>query len=95
MKQIDPQVHTGMLACHIDECAAKARMVGADALHPAISTIRDELPQDFRGKPVRAWILSDEPFFGDGRKLPDTDYTRYRAYGVTDIITNVPERYLT
>ena len=43
--------------------------------------------------PVRVWNV-EEPFFNDGRILKDTHLDRYKLYGATDIITNVPEVYL-
>ena len=93
MKKIDKNVKTGMLASYIDDCIMYGRQTNADALHPAIISMGAEIPDDFKGKPVRAWNF-EEPFFEDGRELKEDDLTRYRAYGVTDIITNVPERYL-
>ncbi len=93
MKKIDKNVKTGMLAAYIDDCIMYAKQTNADALHPAIVSMGAEIPDDFKGRPVRAWNF-EEPFFEDGRVLKDDDLTRYRAYGVTDIITNVPERYL-
>ena len=43
--------------------------------------------------PVRVWNW-DEPFFEDGRTLNGDNLYRYRGFGATDIITNVPENYL-
>ena len=42
---------------------------------------------------VRAWG-GNEPFYGQKKKLVEREMDRYTALGVTDIITNVPERYL-
>ena len=36
----------------------------------------------------------EEPFFHDGRILKEKDMGKYSEFGVTDIITNVPEVYL-
>ena len=53
----------------------------------------DDIPEEFDGMPVRVWNW-DEPFFEDGRTLIGDNLYRYRGFGATDIITNVPENYL-
>jgi len=93
MKKIDPKAETGMLAASIDDCMRFAKAVCADALHPYIGSLGYKLPKEFQGMPVRAWNM-DEPFFQDGSLLKDTHFDRYKLYGATDIITNVPEIYL-
>ena len=47
------------------------------------------------GKPVRAWTGS-EPLFADmnSRPMPTFDRRKLAEWGVTDIFTNVPDRYL-
>ncbi len=93
MKQIDSDVKTGMLAADIEDAIIMARKTGADALHPAIGSVELGLPKDFAGCTVRAWGFG-EPFFVDGKSFTGEDIRKYRSYGVTDVITNVPERYL-
>ena len=43
--------------------------------------------------PVRAWN-GEEPFFGQTRQLKEKHLEKYAVFGVTDMITNVPEMYL-
>ena len=97
IKSLDSNAETGILAGNIHDCIKGAVENDADALHPCISGL--DINCDFRKEkrwekaPVRAWN-GEEPFYGQNRKLPDVDLRRYEVFGVTDIITNVPERYL-
>lgn len=97
IKSLKPEASTGILAGSILDCIAGAARHGADALHPSIMGL--DINRDFRADdrwkqiPVRAWN-GEEPFYGQTRKLQETDLRRYVAFGVTDIITNVPENYL-
>lgn len=93
IKKIDPTAQTGILAETLDDCMLYAKIVRADALHPYIGSLGYVLPKEFSKMPVRAWNV-EEPFFNDGRILKDTHLDRYKLYGATDIITNVPEIYL-
>lgn len=93
VKEIDNEARTGFLAYWGEECADGARKTGADALHPAIGGLGFALPCDMAGKPVRAWN-SEEPFFGEEKPFVESNLTKYKMFGATDIITNVPERYL-
>ena len=96
MKKLDPECSTGMLAMTYDDCLYRAdgTPIIADALHPYIGGLVTELPVDKKGITVRAWN-GEEPFFtNDKRKLSDKDLRESVQFGVTDIITNVPERYL-
>lgn len=97
IKEIQPDAKTGILAGSILECMKGVKMYRADALHPCISGLdinRDlQKEEEWKNIPVRAWN-GDEPFFGQKRKLSDVDLRRYEVFGVTDIITNVPENYL-
>ncbi len=96
MKKLDPDCSTGMLAMTYSECRYRAdgSPIYADALHPYIGGLTTQLPEDKRGITVRAWN-GEEPFFTkDKRKLPNKDLREYAELGVTDIITNVPERYV-
>lgn len=97
IKSLDPDAETGILAVSIYDCIKGAIENDADALHPCITGL--DINRDFHREArwerasVRAWN-GEEPFFGQNRKLSDVDLRRYEAFGVTDIITNVPERYL-
>lgn len=97
IKSLDPDAETGILAVYIHDCVKGAIENNADALHPCIAGL--DINRDFRREtrwkqaPIRAWN-GEEPFYGQDRKLSDVDLRRYEAFGVTDIITNVPEKYL-
>lgn len=93
VKEIDAEAKTGMLAYWGAECATEARKTGADALHPAIGGLGFKLPSDTEGKSVRAWNC-EEPFFGEVRPFAESNLDKYKMFGATDIITNVPEKYL-
>ncbi len=98
MKEIDPGVETGMLAGELEDCIRLGDEVRCDAYHPWAgglkSVRRDKKSRAMKdGFPVRAWN-GDEPLYGSGRTLPSLDIREYCRFGVTDIFTNVPERYL-
>lgn len=93
MKRIAPECEIGMLAVSLEECIKMAESTGADALHPYIGALDCTLPDNMNGITIRGWNM-DEPFYNDSRILKDTHFDRFKAYGVTDIITNVPEMYL-
>lgn len=93
IKSLDSEAKTGVLANSNEECIAMAKQTGACALHPYIGGLVFELPEDMKDMPVRAWNV-DEPFFRDGRPLKEPDLDKYKAYGATDIFTNLPEKYL-
>lgn len=93
VKQLDKNAKTAILAYWLEECADGVRKTGADALHPAIGGLGFELPADMAGKPVRAWN-SEEPFFGEDKPFAESRLDKYEMFKATDIITNVPERYL-
>uniref|UniRef100_UPI004025E527 glycerophosphodiester phosphodiesterase family protein n=1 Tax=Lachnospira sp. TaxID=2049031 RepID=UPI004025E527 len=94
MKNIAPECESAMLAVSFEDCINKARQTKADALHPYVGGMNCEIPKDMQGMAVRGWNV-DEPFYKDGRVLKDKNFDRFKAYGVTDIITNVPEIYLS
>lgn len=93
IKELDKTAKTAVLAYWAWECADGVRKIGADALHPAIGGLGFALPQDMEGKPVRAWNM-EEPFFGQEKPFAEDRLDKYKMFGATDIITNVPERYL-
>ncbi|MEG7529903.1 MAG: glycerophosphodiester phosphodiesterase family protein [Hungatella sp.] len=93
VKLLNPEASTGVLAVSLEACLAIAREVTADAVHPYIGGLDAALPQDARGLPIRAWN-GEERFFGQEGEFQERDLKRYAAFGVTDVFTNVPERYL-
>lgn len=94
MKELDGQNRTGMLAGRLSDCIRMARETGADALHPYNGGFDTKLPEDFKTKPVRVWN-AEEPFYKDGRLLKEKNMPKYSMYRMTDLITNVPELYLS
>ncbi len=93
IKGLDGEAKTGVLAVSNEDCITMARKTGADALHPYIGGLVHKLPEDMKHMPVRAWNM-DEPFFMQERPFRETQLNKYSSCGATDIITNVPERYL-
>ncbi len=93
IKKLDGNAKTAVLAGSLEECITMAKNTGADALHPYVGGLVHKLPMDMSHIPVRAWN-SDEPFFMETRPFKENALDKYKAYGATDIITNVPERYL-
>ena len=94
IKKLSPSAKTGMLAGTLEDAIKGARKVKADALHPGNRGLNCEIPKDMQHMPVRVWN-GEEPFFRDGRILKERNMTKYVQFGATDIITNVPELYLS
>lgn len=94
IKRLSPSAKTGMLAGTLEDAIKGARKVKADALHPGNRGLSCEIPKDMQHMPVRVWN-GEEPFFRDGRILKERNMTKYVQFGATDIITNVPELYLS
>lgn len=94
MKELDTSAKTGMLASRISDCIKGADEANADALHPSCYSLDTEVPEKYRGN-VRAWG-GQEPLFIQGieAKLVEKNMKRFSRKGVSDIITNVPERYI-
>lgn len=93
MKELNPTNQTGMLAGTLSDCIRWGRYAGVDALHPWIGGMDCEIPEDMKEYPVRAWN-GEEPFYRDGRVLKERHLEKYRMFGVTEIITNVPGEYV-
>lgn len=93
MKELNPENQTGMLAGTLSDCIRWGRYAGVDALHPWIGGMDCEIPEDMKNYPVRAWN-GEEPFYRDGRMLKERHLEKYRMFGVTEIITNVPGEYV-
>lgn len=97
IKMLEPKAKTAILAENVSVCLEKAIEMKADALHPwngGLSLSCNEY-RDGEGNlyPVRVWN-GEEPFFGQKSAMKEVNMPKYEILGATDIITNVPERYL-
>ncbi len=98
VKEEEKNTETGMLSSSIEECVRLGEEVQADAYHPWVGGL-GSLTEGEEAKirnvkiPIRVWN-AEEPLYGSGKELKDFDLREYAAWGVTDIFTNVPERYL-
>ncbi len=93
IKRIEPSAKTGVLDWYLEDCITSGDRVSADALHPNIAGLNVKLPEQWKGKPVRAWN-GGELFYGQEGTFRETELEQYGWSGVTDVFTNVPERYL-
>lgn len=93
IKELLPSAKTGMLSGTMEGCIKGALYANADALHPWIGGMNQKGEGKLKDAPIRAWNM-EEPFFRDGRILKEKNMDKYSEFGVTDIITNVPEVYL-
>lgn len=95
LKKKDPSVKTGILAVSALACLTFSEVNPVDALHPCIKNLDVENLGGKTGLPVRAWnIRKYEPFYPDGGDIEMQDLDKLERIGVTDIFTNVPEKYL-
>ncbi len=99
VKNEENEAETGMLSYSIEDCIRLGKEVCADAYHPSVGglgslTESEETKIRNAGIPIRAFN-GEEPLYGSGRELKSFDLREYTSWGVTDIFTNVPERYLT
>ncbi len=86
---------TGILAPPASECLNFAQNYPVDALHPFIKELDVENLGSKTNLPVRAWnVMEFEPFYPDTREIEIQNLEELEKAGVTDIFTNVPERYL-
>lgn len=93
IRELDPDAEIGILDQHTSDCLLKIKGgVKADALHPYFRAI-DNTPEELRGYTVRGWggglLFPDKP---SGKKL---DLTVLEAKGITDMILNEPEAYVS
>ena len=100
INEIDPTAKTGMLGTIMGDVIKTGDAVVCDAYHPYDGGFGDVTATDMRavsqiGKPVRAWTGS-EPLFADkdSKPMPSFDRRKLAEWGVTDIFTNIPEKYL-
>lgn len=95
LKEIDPSVKTGILSTAVSACLDFAEKNSVDALHPHIKMLDMDNLQDRTILPVRAWnIRKFEPFYPDKGEVEIQNLEELEKMGVTDVFTNVPERYL-
>ena len=97
IKEIDPNAATGMLASKFSDCVKMGDPNRCDAYHPSLAGMTGVSKAEAAAHPdriIRAWN-SDEPLYHLPRPKRALDLRNYALFGVTDIITNVPERYLT
>lgn len=95
LKEKNASVKTGILAIPVSACLSFAESYPVDALHPYIKNIDVENLKSRTKLPVRAWNSSGfEPFYPDKREIEMQNLAELEEAGVTDIFTNVPERYL-
>ncbi len=93
IKEIDPSSKTGMLAGKLTDCIRIGTEADADAWHPEIRWLQHGDASNLQNKPVRAWNGS-EPLYNSNRVYTGEDFRKYAVFGVTDLFTNEPERYL-
>ena len=95
LKEKDFSVRTGILATAVSTCLDFVEKYPVDALHPHIKRLDVENLKDKTKLPVRAWnIRKFEPFYPDKGEVEIQNLEELEKMGVTDIFTNVPERYL-
>ncbi len=95
LKEKDSSVKTGILATAVSVCLDYAEKYPVDALHPHINKIDVENLKERTKLPVRVWnIRKFEPFYPDRGQVEMQNVEELEKMGVTDIFTNVPERYL-
>lgn len=90
MKELDETCETAMLATKLSDCIKWGDYANADALHPSIGGLDCDVPERWRGKPIRAWN-GIEPFFPEDKRSEDTDLLEFALWGVTDVFTNVAD----
>jgi predicted dehydrogenase/glycerophosphoryl diester phosphodiesterase len=95
MKELSPNVETGMLGTYLTDCIRGADQAHADSLHPWVYGINAAVPERYKGEKhaVRAWGGMEPLYVENTRKLMETHMDEAVLNGVTDIITNVPDQY--
>lgn len=100
IKETDPDAKTGMLGGQMRDIIRDGDKVLCDAYHPYDGGFGDITAKDMAaaaaaGKPVRAWT-GTEPLFVNkaDRTMPSFDRRKLAEWGVTDIFTNLPGKYL-
>lgn len=95
VKELNSDAKTGILGEKIHFCYDNMLKYKADAVHPWWDNLScdPEFLEKLSNVPVRVWNM-EEPFFGQDRPFYKRDMMEFAKYGVTDVITNVPEKYL-
>lgn len=94
VKSLKPDAKVGFLAYEMKDCErfVQSNDGMVEAFHPCIDTVSTPYINP-KHLPVRAWN-SKEPFFKVKKAAPIFDLKELKEYGVTDIFTNYPEKYL-
>ncbi|MCR4867530.1 MAG: hypothetical protein K5921_11440 [Lachnospiraceae bacterium] len=92
IKEIEPLAQTGMLQNTLSDCIKKGDSAGADAYHPWAGALNIKRMK-IGNRPIRAFGLG-EPMYSEKRLISRRDMRNLCSLGVTDIITNVADRYL-
>lgn len=92
LKTLDVSVQTGILQSNIQDCIKLAEEIGADAYHPNVDSM-STAGEIKTSMPIRAYN-GKEPFYKKQKNCMLFDLGKMEEYGVTDFITNIPERYI-
>ena len=95
VRRADRHADIGILAEKLSWCIRISRVVRAKALHPKLAGLdRDIRASVRRGLAVRVWCGTPvELLYPDPPDFPALDLAELSERGVTDLFTNVPERY--
>ncbi len=95
IKELNPDAETGMLASSLTDCIRGADEARADSLHPWVYGMNVPVPARYQGEghAVRAWGGMEPLYIENSKCLTEVHMDEAVLNGVTDIITNVPEKY--
>ena len=95
IKEKSPAARTGILASPVSACLEFAKSHSVDALHPYVKNLDIGNLRAKTDLPVRAWnVKTYEPFYPSKDFIELQNLEELEHAGVTDIFTNVPEKYL-
>ncbi|MBR0373492.1 MAG: hypothetical protein IJH91_03055 [Mogibacterium sp.] len=92
VRRAAPEAEVGFLADKMKTCVLLTRLTGASAIHPGLADYQQALNPGT--VPVRVW--SEPPteyLYPDQTPFDALDIAALERQGVTDLFTNVPERY--
>lgn len=92
LKRLKADANVAILGTSLKECQLFYAEQKVDGLHPCITSVISEF-ENKEKLPIRVWN-SVEPFYGQDGKKTIYDLCRLERRGVTDFITNYPEKYL-
>lgn len=93
LKTLDSTAELGILDSRASDCMYKLKGgCGAAAIHPFWRGI-DIPAEELKGYSVRAWMSGH--LYPEKPTGTELDFTFLEAQGITDLILNEPERYLT